>query len=412
VQVSARVSATGQTAARLPDLDLSMWVFSPRGGSGIVDLGRLHAGTFTYHGSLSGLCSSGCRMSGLGVLPASGRAAPSSGAVRLVVTRIASRLSDGALRAASAHLSAPLWRSEEPGVSVDSSTGGGLSLSVSAAVMAGEAGGSGSTIGPMAAPDDAPATLPAVVTRELASVNAASGSSFSTSGLDGNSITVHPVAFASALPRLGADAALLDLDLLSNTQTAPTDPGLTDEVWLGPRAPRDAVSRLRAAGLSPTTIERSSTVFNRLQHSGPALADDFLLVATLAALLVAAVSTLSSFGATTRERATELTSLEVAGVPRSTLVASLVIESAILVLTALCGAGAGVIAALLAIPALPELTSRTLAPLRYTLPGSTIAAVAVAVLLLVALAAAAVAVVLVRRMTPILLRTAPDDVAG
>src|SRR6201999_2208273 len=74
VQVTARVSATGQTAARLRDLDLSMWVFSPRGGSAIVDLGRLRAGTFTYRGQLSGLCPSGCRMSGLGVLPVGGRA--------------------------------------------------------------------------------------------------------------------------------------------------------------------------------------------------------------------------------------------------------------------------------------------------------------------------------------------------
>ncbi len=72
VEVSARVSATGQAAARLHDLDLSMWVFSTRGGSAIVDLGRLHAGTWTYRGTLVRLCPGGCRMSGLGVLPASG----------------------------------------------------------------------------------------------------------------------------------------------------------------------------------------------------------------------------------------------------------------------------------------------------------------------------------------------------
>ncbi len=170
------------------------------------------------------------------------------------------------------------------------------------------------------------ASLPAVVTSQLASVNAGSGSSFTTNGW---TATRSPSArrLASALPRIGADAELLDLDLLSNVQTGPTDPGLTDEVWLGPRAPRDAVARLRAAGLNPTTVERSATVFTQLQRSGPALADDFLLVATLAALLVAAASTLGSLGATTRERATELTSLEVAGVPRPTLVASLGLES-------------------------------------------------------------------------------------
>jgi hypothetical protein len=411
VQVSARVSATGQAASRLRSLELSLWVFSTSGGSTIVDLGRLHAGEATYRASLAGVCPTGCRMSGLGVLPAAGARPPSSGAVQVTVTRVASRLPDCTTRAAAAHLMGGGWHSGAPGVSIASS-GSGLALTVSAEAMTSDAGATGPTTAPMAAPDDALHTLPAVVTSQLASVNVGSGSSFTSNGLDGNSIDVRPAVLATALPRIGADAELLDLDLLSNVQSGPTDPGLTDEVWLGPRAPADAVARLRAAGLNPTTVERSATVFTQLQRSGPALADDFLLVATLAALLVAAASTLGSLGATTRERATELTSLEVAGVPRPTLVAALGLESAILLLTALCGVGAGVLAALMAIPSLPELTSSSLAPLHYGLPVGAIAVVAVVVIVLVAAAAAAVAVILVRRMTPVLLRTAPDDVAG
>jgi hypothetical protein len=412
VEVSARVSTTGQAASRLHSLELSMWVFSTTGGSTIVNLGRLHAGEATYRGSLSGICPSGCRMSGLGVLPAAGAHPPSSGMVQLTVTRVASRLPGGTSRAAAAHLVGSGWHSGTPGVSIAAGSGSSLALTVSAEAMTSDAGATGPTTAPMVAPDDAPRALPAVVTSQLASVNVGSGSSFTSNGLDGNSINVRPAVIATALPRIGADAELLDLDLLSNVQTGPTDPGLTDEVWLGPRAPADAVAKLRAAGLDPTTVERSATVFTQLQRSGPALADDFLLVATLAALLVAAASTLGSLGATTRERATELTSLEVAGVPRPTLIAALGLESAILLLTALCGVGAGIIAALMAIPSLPELTSSSLAPLHYGLPVAAIAVVAVVVILLVAAAAAAVAVILVRRMTPILLRTAPDDVAG
>jgi putative ABC transport system permease protein len=412
VELSARVSASGQAASHLRDLDLSMWVFNTTGGSAIVNLGPLRDGAATYRGSLSAICPAGCRMSGLGVLPASGTRPPVSGAVQLTVTRIASPLAGGATRTAAAHLEASGWRSAAPGVDIAPGGGAGLTLTVSAAAMTTDAGATGASTAPMAAPDDAPHTLPAVVTSQLASVNVGSGTSFTSNGLDGNSINVRPAVLASALPRIGADAELLDLDLLSNVQTGPTDPGLTDEVWLGPRAPSDAVARLRAAGLDPTTVDRSATVFTQLQRSGPALADDFLLVATLAALLVAAASTLGSLGATTRERATELTSLEVAGVPRPTLIAALGLESAILLLTALCGVGAGVIAALMAIPSLPELTSSSLAPLHYNLPVGVIALVAVVVILLVAVAAGAVAVILVRRMTPILLRTAPDDVAG
>jgi putative ABC transport system permease protein len=351
-------------------------------------------------------------MSGLGVLPAIGARSISSGAVRLTVTRVASRRAGGATLAAAAHLRASSWHSGAPGVAIAPSAGSGLTVTVSAQAMTTEAGATGTTNAPMAAPDDAPHALPAVVTSQLSSINVGSGSSFTSNGLDGNSINIRPAVIASALPRIGADAELLDLDLLSNVQTGPTDPGLTDEVWLGPRAPADVVARLRAAGLDPTTVDRSATVFTQLQRSGPALADDFLLVATLAALLVAAASTLGSLGATTRERATELTSLEVAGVPRPTLVAALGLESAILLLTASCGVGAGIVAALMAIPSLPELTSSTLAPLRYSLPVTAIAVVAAVVILLVAAAAATVAVILIRRMTPSLLRTAPDDVAG
>jgi hypothetical protein len=150
----------------------------------------------------------------------------------------------------------------------------------------------------------------------------------------------------------------------------------------------------------------------RCKRSGPALADDFLLLATIAAPLVAAASTRGARAPTTRERATELVSLEVAGVPRPVLVRSLGIESAILLLTALCGVGVGALAAVMAVPSLPELTSASFAPLRYGLPGGVIAAVFVAVVAAVSLAAGAVTAVLVRRMSPLLLRTVPDDVSG
>jgi hypothetical protein len=406
------VSPTGQLAARLHDVDLAMWVFNVNGGSTIVELGRLHRGTWTYRGSLAAICPGGCRLAGLGILPALGAQPPSGGAVRLSVAHVFSLRPDGANRPIGADLVPGGWRSGAPGARVANQRTRGLTLTVSAGEIAADANATGSTSTPMAGPADAPRTLPAVVTSELASLNVASGRSFSSVGLDGNAISLHPAVIASALPRIGADAALVDLNLLANLQTGPDVPGLVDEVWLGPRAPADAIARLRAAGLNPTGVARSSTVFAQLQHSGPALADDFLLVATLAALLVAAASTLGALGATTRERATELTSLEISGVPRSALIASLGLESAILVLTALCGLGAGVVATLMAVPSLPELTSATLAPLRYGLPVELIAGVTVVIIVLVALAAGTVAAVLVRRMSPALLRTAPDDVAG
>ncbi len=261
----------------------------------------------------------------------------------------------------------------------------------------------------MATPADYPRVLPAVTTSELESLNTGQVGPLPAQGLDANSIDVHPAVIVSALPRLGTDALMVDLGLFSHLQVGPTSPDATDEVWLGPQAPGDALARLRAAGLQPTGVQRSSTVFAQLQRSGPALADDFLLVATIAALLVATASTLGALGATLRERATELASLEVAGVPRPALIRSLGLESVILILTALCGAAAGALAAVMAVPSLPELSSASSVPLHYGLPAAVLAAVTVLVLAAVALAAAAVTAVLLRRMSPALLRTAPDD---
>ncbi|MGH2871447.1 MAG: FtsX-like permease family protein, partial [Solirubrobacteraceae bacterium] len=288
----------------------------------------------------------------------------------------------------------------------------GLTLTATAATISAYAGATGASTSPMANPADHPRVLPAVVTTELRALNSGQRGPLPVQGLDGNTISVSPSVGASALPRVGGDALMVDLALLSRIQVGPGIPDVTDEVWLGPHAPADTLARLRTAGLDPTGVQRSSTVLARLQRSAPALADDFLFVATIAALLIAAASTLGALGAITRERATELASLELAGVPRRALVRSLALESWILILTSLCGAVAGAVAAALAVPSLPELASASLAPLQYGLPAGAIGAVTLGVVGAVALASAVVGAVLVRRMSPALLRAVPDDLSA
>jgi putative ABC transport system permease protein len=251
--------------------------------------------------------------------------------------------------------------------------------------------------------------LPGVATSELEALNSGPPGPLPVQGLDGTTIGVRAAVTASALPQLGSDAVMVDLGLVSLLQVAPLSPSAADQVWLGPHAPRDAVAALTHAGLRPEAVQRSSAVFATLQHSGPALADDFLLAATLAALLIAIASTLATLGATTRERATELSSLEVAGIRRPVLLRSLGLESAILLGTALCGAVVGSVAAALAIPSLPELATGSFAPLSYSLPVPVIGAVTLITVAAVALAAGAVATVLVRRMSPLLLRAVTDE---
>jgi putative ABC transport system permease protein len=401
---------TARTAYTKPhtSVHLGAWVFDAAGGTAVLDLGALHSGEGVYRGELSLLCPGGCQLDGLGLLPAVGRSLP-AGSVRVGISHVSTRLSDGSWRDVIADLVPGGWRAEATGVQVGPSRGAGFTLTATPAAIAADGDATGAITSPMVAPADHPQTLPGVATTELESLNAGTAGPVVTQGLDGNTINVRPAASATALPRVGGDAVMVNLGFLAAAQVGPTIPGATDEVWLGPRAPHDVMARLRAAGLRPTGELSSASVFSQLERSGPAFADDFLLVATIAALLVAAASTLGTLGTTTRERAAELTSLEVAGVPRPVLARSLGLESAILILTALCGAGAGVVAALLAVPSLPELTSATFAPLQYGLPAGLLALVTLVVVLAVALVAASVSMVLVRRMSPALLRTVTDD---
>jgi hypothetical protein len=284
---------------------------------------------------------------------------------------------------------------------------------VPAGAIASYTGAVASGTPPMGSVADHPLVLPGVVTSELQFINGGpAAGTVLLSGIDGNAVSVGFTVVASALPRLGDNAAVVDLNLLGRSQVDPMSPYATDEVWLGPAAPPDALARLRRAGLHVDRVQRESVAFAQLERGGPALADDFLLVATVIALLAAAASTLAALGANTRDRATELTALEVGGVPKRVLARSLALESVVLATTALFGAGAGVLAAVMAIPALPELGRPASIPLRYALPGGSVAAVSAAVIFLIAVACAAVAAVLIRRMSPLLLRTAPNDSTG
>jgi hypothetical protein len=280
-------------------------------------------------------------------------------------------------------------------------------------VAAAYAGAEAFSTPPMASVADHPAILPGAVTSEVQSLNGGiAARSVPSQGLDGNTLNISPAVTASALPRVGGNAVMVDLDLLTRSQVSVTSPYTVDEVWLGPHAPSDALARLRVAGLHIDSVQTAAAAFGRLERAGPALADDFLLVATIVALFAAAASTLATLGANTRQRATELTALEVAGVSRRALTTSLTLESAVLAVTALFGAAAGVVAALMAIPSVPELATGSVIPLQYGLPAGLVVAVSGAVVGVILLAAAVGTVVLTRRMSPVLLRMAPNDSVG
>jgi putative ABC transport system permease protein len=401
VTVSADVSASGAASRALARLDLKAWLFDPGHGSRIVDLGRLRAGRFTYQGVPQTGCP--CQLTGIGVFPSAKRVSR-SGQIRLGLDALSYRTGTGAQRSARAELTSAAWRSSLDGVRVIANPSG-VGFDIPMAAVAGDVGpyagnAAASLVGP-------PSVLPAVVGSEAEEVP---GGTLAEQGLDGNTITVRPVITATALPRLGSSGVFVDLGTLERSQVRPTFSQASAQVWLGPSAPADAVSRLRAAGLQIDAVDRSSTLISQAGHSGPALAYDFMLLATLVALLVAAVGTFSVLAAGGRQRSTEMMALEVAGVRRSLLARSLAIEAAILALTALFGLAAGAGTAAIALPSLPQLAAPTDTPLSYALPVLPILAVGLGAVLVVMVATALAARGILTSMSPSLLRAAADDV--
>jgi putative ABC transport system permease protein len=104
--------------------------------------------------------------------------------------------------------------------------------------------------------------------------------------VDGNEIAVHTVTGATSLPRLG-EGVLADLEYGERAATGNTQL-LDAQVWLGPKAPADAVDRLTKAGLVVSGQDSTAAAAGRLDRRGPALAMWFQLLAGACATALAA----------------------------------------------------------------------------------------------------------------------------
>jgi hypothetical protein len=129
----------------------------------------------------------------------------------------------------------------------------------------------------------------------------------------------------SVLPELLGDGALADLSsLIAVAKPAPTaDLGTTqliNQVWLGAKAPPDALARLRAAGMTVTKVSTRAQVAQELDRSAQnAGLSAYVAVALIAAVLAVALLIGTSAAGSSRAR-TETLALTSAGVPRSTVV--------------------------------------------------------------------------------------------
>jgi hypothetical protein len=205
--------------------------------------------------------------------------------------------------------------------------------------------------------------------------------------------------------------AVLDRGLIMNLSTLQDEqPAFTTEaswqVWLGPHAPPDALHKLAAAGLQVAGVQSQTTRDDQLAREAPALALLLLLVCAVAGAVLAAGATAIAITASGRRRSYELAALRAIGVPRRSLLRASVTEQLLLLGTAvLLGVPTGLLAARLAMPAIPEFATSTPVTLRYT-PGLLATSLFVcAFVLLLVLTALVAGRALLRAAVPARLRT-------
>lgn len=233
---------------------------------------------------------------------------------------------------------------------------------------------------------DAPNPLPAIV----ASGVATSGDSAQVAALDGNLVMVQVVGIASALPAAADNGVIVDR---TYAERIANNTGYTgqQEVWLSPAAGANFATRLQAAGVQVLRSRRAADLAASLSRQGPGLALLLFLAAAGAAGILAAAGSALSIHLSARRRGYELAALRASGVRTGTLTVAILVEYALLLgVGALLGVAAGVVAAHLALPSVPEFVSLPAAPpLLYSIAPVPIAVLVGSALLLLGIVAVA-----------------------
>lgn len=250
---------------------------------------------------------------------------------------------------------------------------------------------------------DRPIPLPMITTPSSTAALPDGGPPF-MADVTGNRIPVRSVGRAGVLPVVGDSGVMVDLSALRLSAQQLGDDAHWS-VWLGANAPPDAVQRLTRAGLRIDSVTTTAQRHAELDREGPALALRLLLACALMGAVLAASAVAISVAVTGRRRSYELAALRVVAVPRRALVRSCVLEQLLLLgIGALVGVPVGLLAARLALPALPQTSSSTALPLTLGVQTGAVSWF-VAITLVLLLATAVVAgVTLVRQAVPERLR--------
>jgi putative ABC transport system permease protein len=340
--VTADVTASSVT---LP-LHLVAHVRLPTGGARPLDLGRLVTGRHRY-GAADPACAAGCRLAGLEVEV---RDPSSSSVASLVVHRLADARGAVVPPATLARWrptpSDPTAFDSLPTLTVGTSPGG---------VYVGVWGGVNDVSALV--PDDHPAYLQGVTGPAVRDVNFVPGKGLPAVGLDGENTLLRRVGRSEVLPRVGTNAAIVDLEYADRAAGGPPA-GASYQVWVAPGAAPRVTAALAAAGLRVAETETTAQRRQELDRQGVAVGLRLYLVASAAglALVLAAVAAVLLAGAS--RRGWEVSVLRVLGTRRRAVAAAAALEHGVLLgAGAVVGLVAGVAAAWLSLPALVVATT-------------------------------------------------------
>jgi predicted lysophospholipase L1 biosynthesis ABC-type transport system permease subunit len=227
-------------------------------------------------------------------------------------------------------------------------------------------------------------------------------------GLSGESVPVRVVARAVALPGVGSEGSMADLQSSLPEFRPPPGALVGTRLWAAANTPPEVLAAVRRAGVPLSEPERLTTAVAELRGDAFMLGWRVFLLIGAGSLLLAVFGVVASSALQARWRGYEVASLRTVGVSRRTLVRAAVLEhAAVLGFAVALGVVASYVSSLLVVPALDLGRAGTYDPpphpVTEVLPLLAIGGVALAVTLLVVVALSRR---VVRRGTPASLRLA------
>ncbi|MFD1720315.1 FtsX-like permease family protein [Amnibacterium endophyticum] len=394
-----RMAVTGRT---VPDgLTLQADLVDPRGTSVTAALGTLQPGARSYTAAVPA-CADGCALRRIYVT----RSSLSAGllTVRFTVTG-AEGVTDGAPAPARPAITAVRWAplnplppgQVTPAERLDT-TSRGLDVAVN---VSGSPSPTAPGFGGVAG---APDVVPGLVAQAIRG----GASSLTVLTPDRAALPLRPVGQVSVLPRVGDAGVVVARDWLLAASPGGAALSQPDQVWIGPDAPSDTVQRLRAAGVQVLSIDRAAQRAQVLAAEGPAFASALILASGATAVLLAVFAVVLGLVLLARRRVFELSAMRALGIRRRSLLGTLLVEQAALVITATAtGLVLALVSVQLALPAVPAYADQPPFPAFVVdQPVGLLLAVAGGVALLLIAAVAITGAALVRSASVVRLREA------